>query len=195
MELRRQVTAYTLALCRAITSCRDLQHLLQLLQQAVSALSEAADAPDPDTSNAEAGEELGACLAALAAAAAAAAAEPGQRRDLLHQQFYASSAFQDLSNALLTGELRGQAHATWLTALWTAADASSKRPKLAPWPGNPCRPTKPLLVPVAVVAPDWLPRMDQQQRHDLFGAWFERAPAAALLPALTRCPAAPYNPA
>ena len=38
----------------------------------------------------------------------------------------------------------------------------------------------------AVVAPDWLPNLSEDQRQRFFEAWFTAAPAVALLPALAR---------
>lgn len=95
--------AYALALCTAITACRDLHSLLRLLAHAAADVlgAEQPRKPDDDAPEAE-GEleqELAARRRSLAAAAAQAAATSEEQRAL----FYASPAFQDVAETLLTG--------------------------------------------------------------------------------------------
>lgn len=107
-HLRSATLGYSLALCRAIAACRQLEQLLNLLTQGVASLLDCGlldtggDAPD---------EEVGACRRSLVAAAAAAADQsehsPGW---LVQHAFYCSSAFQEVSQVLLTGEA-GTMHA------------------------------------------------------------------------------------
>lgn len=168
--LAQLLSSYVLALLRAIAACRELQALLQLLGQAADTLLDPSDL----SSAAEAGgHELRERHEALAVAAAEAAAARGQpAAQLLRPIFYASPAFQELAETLLTG---GRDLCLACCSCWPPCHSSPPNhlPARAPGP--------------AVVAPDWLPRMSPQQRQRLFDAWFEAAPAAALLPALARC--------
>lgn len=99
--LAAALRAYGLALCAAITSCRDLHSLLTLLALAAADLlcEEQPAQPSNDVPEAPGEQELAARRRSLAAAAAEAAATSEQRRAL----FYASSAYQDVAETLLTG--------------------------------------------------------------------------------------------
>lgn len=97
VALRQPIQGYVLALCRAITSCKTLQRLLQLLQHAVSTLLQCND--EQSISDAE-----GADLAGGAAAVLAAAAGSSDGPLLVAHHFFSGSAFQDFSRVLLTGE-------------------------------------------------------------------------------------------
>lgn len=99
--LAAALRAYALSLCAAIAACRDLHSVLRLLQQAADVILGAGQAAQPadDASQAQGEQELVARRRSLAAAAAEAAATGEQQRAL----FYASPAFQDVADTLLTG--------------------------------------------------------------------------------------------
>ena len=182
-ELRPLVQGYALALCGALAACRELQGVLAQLSQAAALLIGAEDQSEQQHAVTEAqSEQLEACRRSLAAAAAAAAGSGQQPSTLLRPLFYASAAFQDLAETLLTGQLAGavdrccQTHGCRCFAQ-VPANACAAHTRVFPFPAVP---------PPAVVAPDWLPRFSATQRHQLFDAWFDAAPASALLPALTR---------
>lgn len=101
-QLRSATLCYTLSLCRAIAACRQLERVLSLLTQGVSALL---DYPQLETSSTDAtDEELGACRRSLAAAAAAATGySQCSHGQMVQHAFYSSTAFQEASQALLTG--------------------------------------------------------------------------------------------
>jgi hypothetical protein len=102
-DVRKEATAYTLALCQAITSCKDLQRVLELLKHAANTLLFCSEELGPATSDAEVQEEVQTRHAALMAAVAAAQAAVESRCSLLRQEFYGSAAFDDLAKTLLSG--------------------------------------------------------------------------------------------
>lgn len=181
--MRSSLASYALALCRALAACQELAGVLALLQQAAATLLDQNAADSVQTAIIGAAPEAEVARSALLAAAAAAPGQPPAQ--LLRPLFYASSAFQDLAETLLTGNRCCEYG--YRLIYTTAVRAPSLAAILTPsrWPL--------WSVYCAVVAPDWLPSFSGGQRQGLFDAWFEAAPAVAVLPALARC-AAPALP-
>lgn len=178
-QLRSAARAYALALCRAIAACRQLEQVLTLLTQGVGALVHCREL---DTSSADAAdEEVSAYRRALAAAAAAAAGQSQNQYDsveLVQHAFYSSTAFQEVSQVLLTGKngavsAHGEAFKLMLPDISAAHFPRSQLCCMSRFH-------------FTVVAPDWLRRFSPDQRRQLFDCWFDQAPATALLIALVR---------
>jgi hypothetical protein len=199
--VRPLVVGYTWALCRAIASCAELLGVLRLLEEATSTLLRISDTVDQPCTGTEAPDaELPSCRQALLVAVAAAAAAPAEQRQLLRHHLHISSAFQDLAETLLTGKCAAghaaaaEADAVCLTATDESSSHAVTQRALSLRALLASMTAKHTLVPApAVVAPDWLPRFSQQQREQLFDAWFAAAPAAALLPVLARCVGAVWH--
>lgn len=104
--LRQAVLGYSLALCRSITACKDIDRLLVLLQQAVGTLIQGTDGTESHANAAD--DELSACRSALLAAVAEGGSSPTEaaveQQPSLAHEFYTGPAFQDLAEVLLTGE-------------------------------------------------------------------------------------------
>ena len=179
-QLRDAVCSYCYSACRAITACRELARVLALLQAARGMLLERDSGGAAPAAHADGDDELaarGRAVDRAAAAVAAAAADAQQEQQLVRRVFYASAAFQEVADALLTGASRGASGCTrWRPALTRAARTGKAR-TTAP-PTYRC--------PAAVVAPDWLPRFSDQERHQAYTCWFEWAPAHALVLAVSR---------
>lgn len=111
-QLIRAINDYVVALCRAITECREPSCVLRLLSQASSSLLDRKSHEEKQDSGAEAADgELDACRHSLAGAAAAAARQAGEPAPhLIRRQFFSSPVFQDLAEVLLTGK---HAYESW----------------------------------------------------------------------------------